>query len=161
MMPRDLLEQIHRDRAALAALWSGLAEAQMISRPGPQPDWSVKDLIAHVIWWESFIMGGVAGLLRGEKSKPSEHHDVLNRRAYEENKDRPLADVLAAFDANWPKLEALISSLSDEQLNTPAYYPTYDGIELLPILTAGTIGHYPAHMAGLRTYVERLQSSSP
>ena len=156
---RDLLERIREDRESLAALWGDLTEEQMTCYPGPQEDWSVKDLIAHVTWWESFIMEGVASLMRGEKSEPSEHHDILNQRVHERNKDRPLGDLLADFDANWPKLEALVTSLNDEQINSPAYYPTYDGIALLPILGAGTFSHYPAHLTDLRAYITKLSVS--
>jgi len=160
MTPHSLLDRIHRDREALAALWRGLTEEQMVHRPGPQEDWSVKDLVAHVTAWESFILERMTDLVNGEKSEPAEHQDVLNARAYEQHKDSPLADVLAAFDANWPKLEALVSSLNDEQINTPAYYRTYDGFALLPILRAGTFGHYPGHMVDLRTYAERIKSNT-
>lgn len=159
MTPHELLEQIHKDREALATLWGGLTEEEMIRCPGPQADWSVKDLVAHVTWWESFILARVTGLIKGEKSTPAEPQDVLNARAYEQYKDRPLTEVLAAFEANWPKLEALISSLNDEQINTPAYYRTYDGVALLPILRAGTFGHYPSHMADLHLYVESTRMS--
>ncbi len=102
-------------------------------------------------------MERVTDLINGEKSKPAEHQDVLNVRAYEQHKDCPLADVLAAFDANWLALKALITSLNDEQLNTPAYYRTDDGIALLSILRAGTFGHYPSHVDDLRAYVNRLK----
>jgi len=158
MAPHDLLERIRKDREALAALWGGLTEEQMVRRPGPQEDWSVKDLIAHTMWWESFILQRVTDLINGAESEPAEHQDVLNARACEQHKDTPLAKVLAAFDANWPKLEALISSLNDEQINTPAYYRTYDGVALLPILGAGTFKHYPSHVTDLRAYVERLKT---
>ena len=160
MTPHALLERIHTSREALAMLWRGLSEEQMIRRPGPQKDWSVKDLVAHVTWWESFILERVTELISGEKSEPAAHQDVLNARVYEQHRDWPLADVLAAFDANWPRLVALISSLSDEQINTPAYYRTYDGVALLPILRAGTFGHYPAHLADLRAYVESLAKTN-
>ncbi len=153
--PHDLLGRIHKDREALASLWRGLTQEQMIRRPGPQQDWSVKDLVAHITWWESFILERVSGLLNGASSAPAEQQDVLNARIYAQHKDSPLAEVLAAFDANWPRLEALISSLSEAQLNTPAYYRTYDGVALLPILAAGTFNHYPAHRIDLRAYVER------
>ena len=160
MTPRDLLEQIRKDREAMAKLWGSLTEEQMTHRPGPQADWSVKDLIAHTTWWESFILERVTDLINGTESEPAEPQDVLNARAYEQYKSSSLAEVLAVFDANWPKLETFISSLNDEQLNTPAYYRTYDGVALLPILRAGTLGHYPSHMADLRTYVKRLNPLS-
>ncbi len=159
LAPRDLLRRIHEDREALTALWSGMTAEQMVRRPGPQEDWSVKDLIAHLTWWESFILGRVTELMAGTTSGPAEHQDVLNARTYERQADSPLSEVLATFEANGPRLEALISSLSDDQLNTPAYYPTYDGIALLPLLEAGTTGHYPGHIADLRAYVERLRAA--
>jgi hypothetical protein len=159
MTPLDLLVRIRSVREPLAVLWDGLTDEQMICRPGPQENWSVKDLVAHVTWWESFILERVSDLMDGKESQPADHHDVLNARAYEQHKDSPLADVLAAFDANWPRLEALIMSLSGEQLNTPAYYRTHDGVALLPILAAGTFGHYPSHISDLRTYVGRIKRS--
>lgn len=158
MTPQDLLDRIRQDREALVALWSGLTKEQMVRRPGPQEDWSVKDLIAHITWWESFILERVKNLINGVRSQPAEHHDILNARAYEQYRNSSLAEVLAEFDANWHKLEAFISSMNEEQLNTPAYYPTYDGIALLPALRAGTFSHYPDHLTDLRSYVER---SSP
>ncbi len=156
MTPHDLLDRIRQGRAALAMLWGSLTAEQMVRRPGPQEDWSVKDLVAHIAWWESFILERVTDLINGARSEPAEHHDVLNARAYAQHKDSSLTAVLAAFDANWPRLEALIASLSDEQINTPAYYRTYDGVALLPILGAGTFSHYPSHMTDLRAYVDGL-----
>jgi hypothetical protein len=161
LTPHDLLDRIHQDLEALAALWGGLTEEQMVRRPGPQEDWSVKDLIAHITWWESFILERVIDLINRAKSEPAEHQDVLNARVYEQHKDTSLAKVLVAFDANWQKLEALISSLNDEQINTPAYYRTYDGVALLPILGAGTFSHYPSHTIDLNAYVERLKIPLP
>ncbi len=115
-------------------------------------------MIAHITWWESFILERVTDLINGALSEPSEHHDVLNARSYEQHKDSSVAEVLVEFKANWSKMEALILSLSDEQLNTPAYYRTYDGVALLPILEAGTISHYPSHMIDFCAYVERLHT---
>ena len=34
-------------RALLSSQWEGLSEEQMTQRPGPHPEWSVKDIIAH------------------------------------------------------------------------------------------------------------------
>jgi len=86
MTPQDLLDRIHQGRQALAALWCGLTKEQMIRRPGPQEDWSVKDLVAHITWWESFILERVTDLVNGAKSEPAGHQDVLNARAYEQQR---------------------------------------------------------------------------
>jgi hypothetical protein len=156
MTQQDLLKRIHIDREMLAKLWEGLTEEQVVQRPSPQEDWSVKDLIAHISWWENFIISRVRELINGKKSEPVEYHDLINARTYQCYKDSSFAEILAAFDANWLRLEALINTLTDKQINTPAYYQTYDGVALLPILAAGTFNHYPSHMSDLHAYVEKL-----
>lgn len=156
MAPQNVLDRIRYGRKSLEELWSGLNEEQMIQRPGPQEDWSVKDMISHIAWWESFVLERVTSLISGVTSEPAERQDIINARVHELHKDQPLSEVLAAFETNWTRWEDLISSLDDEQINTPAYYPTYDGIALLPIIGAGSFNHYPSHIADLHTYVESI-----
>ncbi len=78
----ELLERIREGRAALTALWAGLTEEQMMCRPGPQENWSVKDLVAHITWWEAFILERVTDLISGAPSEPAEDTDILNARVY-------------------------------------------------------------------------------
>lgn len=160
MTPPQLVRRLRQERQALAALWRPLTAEQLTRRPGPQPDWSVKDLIAHLVWWEAFSLERVGSLLNGVPSEPAADDAGLNQRAFEQSQDRSLAEVLAAFEAAGRQLETLIASLTDEQLNVPAYYPTYDGIALLPFLLAGTLNHYPGHAADLRAYTDRLAAQA-
>jgi hypothetical protein len=59
MNKAELIEAIRSERAELEALWAGATEEQMTRRPGPQADWSVKDLIAHLVSWEQKLAGAI------------------------------------------------------------------------------------------------------
>ena len=40
-------------RALLSSQWEGLSEEQMTQRPGPHPEWSVKDIIAQMFGYRT------------------------------------------------------------------------------------------------------------
>ncbi len=63
----------------LAAAWEGLPEELMIQRPGPHPEWSVKDIIAHLCWWENFAISRIAVLAAGLEINPIKDFDRLNK----------------------------------------------------------------------------------
>ena len=82
LTPQGLLQRIHDEREALAATWGALTMEQLVQRPGPQDDWSVKDLIAHVTRWESFILQRVTDLMDGVPSKPADRTETVPWRKY-------------------------------------------------------------------------------
>ena len=152
MTADDLLARAGSERADLAALWQGLTREQMTRRPGPQPDWSVKDLIAHITWWEQSATNWVSRALTGEMLTRTETPDELNARVHADNRDLPLETVLAAFDASWKPLEDLLMRLSDEEIND-AEVCNIREMPLLYFLVGNTFAHYADHADELRAYV--------
>ncbi|MCY3572646.1 MAG: ClbS/DfsB family four-helix bundle protein [Chloroflexi bacterium] len=157
MTADDLLERARTERAELAALWQGLTPQQMTRRPGPQPDWSVKDLIAHITWWEQSATNWVSRALSGELLTRTETPDELNARIFADNRDLPLATALDYFAASWRPLEDLLLRLSDEELND-AELCNIREMPLLYFLVGNTFAHYADHVEELRAYVESLLS---
>jgi hypothetical protein len=159
MTKDDLLARIRQDRAAFAALWHGLSEAQMTARPAIQATWSVKDLIAHITYWESYMIERVSRLLAGgadKRLRSDEEVDEINANVYAAHKDEALSAVLTAFDASLPRVEALIAPLTDEQINDASLYT---GMEIPPlyVIIGNTFGHYRDHVDDLRAYADRLR----
>ena len=108
MTADDLLERAKRERAELAALWQGLSETQMMQRPGPQTNWSVKDVIAHITWWEGAMVNWVSRAVSGEHFTRTETTEELNARIYDDNQDLPLDVVLDAFNSSFGSVEGLL-----------------------------------------------------
>ena len=155
MTAEDLLARAGSERADLAALWQGLNREQMTRRPGPQPDWSVKDLIAHITWWEQSATNWVSRALSGEMLTRTETPDELNARVHADNRDLPLETVLATFDASWKPLEDLLMRLTDEEIND-AEVCNIREMPLLYFLVGNTYAHYADHVDELQAYVGSL-----
>lgn len=152
----DMIARIRKDRGGFAQLWEGLSDVQMTQLPGPQSDWSVKDLIAHITWWEKHMVERVKKLLRQEDSSRSTDFDAINARVFADNKDRSLEDVLTEFDGHLEAVESLLRNLTDEQLNDPDYL-SFDGEEsILGHIIGNTWGHYGDHYGDLEGYVDSM-----
>src|SRR6476660_1857232 len=106
------LTEIREKHAELSALLDKMDEVQM-TQPNVYGELSVKDVLAHIIAWERMMMRWLADSQRGQipdrfapgfivkQDDPEEVMDeVINRlndKVYRENKDRPLAEVMADF----------------------------------------------------------------
>lgn len=153
MTPEELIARIRQDRAAFAALWQGLGEAEMLAHPGPQVDWSVKDLIAHITWWEQFIWRNIHTPEADEVAQVLADVDETNQGVFIASKDRPLLDVLAAFEASLAPLLTQISEFSADALNSPLP----GGGSALQYYIDNTWGHYGEHYDDLAGYISRLK----
>lgn len=151
--PSELWAEIQKARAEYSAAYAGLSEEEMTRRPGPQEDWSVKDQIAHLVWWENLAILRAALLPAAEETGTIGNLDDINAYVLAQSEHMPLAAVLAAFEANLARLEALCAGISDEVLNDkkgerrPPYW----------ILVTDTFEHYREHLPDLQRYVASLK----
>lgn len=157
MTKQELLGRVRNSRAAFKAKWRGLTEEQMTHVPGPTPEWSLKDLIAHTIWWETFTIARVTVMLAGQDVLPIEEFDRINALIHGHVKDLSLAHVLQDFESNLPRLEAMIASMTDEQLNDAESFNS-DGRSPLRLISDNTFGHYEEHRPDLERYVASLKA---
>lgn len=144
----ELLRRIELERAALEAALEGLSEAEML-RPVLDGGWSVKDVLAHIVAWEQLMIGWVEASLRGERPErpvtSDNWVDQLNARFYEENRERPLADVLDEFHRSGAEARQTAESLSEEELFDPERFPWREGSALFTMVAANTCWHYQDH----------------
>ncbi len=159
MTVEDLLDRSRSAREELARLWDGLSEADITRRPGPQMDWSVKDMIAHISWWETAMTDLVPRALAGEPIEFSGTIKDANATAFAENRDLSLARVLGEFETSWAQVESLLRQLSDCQINNTKVCQIF-GKPLRHFIAANTFVHYADHVEDLKRYIARLQSES-
>jgi hypothetical protein len=152
MKKAELLEKITSSRAEFETLLACFTAEQMaqLSMPG---GWSPKDALAHIAWWERRGHSVISAVLAGrepEYALDESDLDNVNRRTYEANHLRPLAEIrseeLAAFQA----LVTLTESLSDDDLDNPAKFAWMQAKPLSVLVEWNTFAHYEEHLPDLR-----------
>jgi hypothetical protein len=95
-----LLEKVQRAYEQLNTLLAPLSEEQKTT-PGVNGSWSVKDNLAHITAWQDLLPARIQSWITGhspaEFLPEFETEDEVNEYIYQQNKDRPLAEVEAAF----------------------------------------------------------------
>ena len=151
-MPRptsksDLLAAIEKERGALETLLELLTPEQMTD-PGVVGEWSVKDVLAHLVEWEQMVLGWHATGLRGETPEmPApgfkwNQTPQLNQQIYEKHRERPLDEVLERFRASHQEILGVIRGLSNEEMFTTGHFAWTKKNTLGTYLVSATSSHY-------------------
>jgi hypothetical protein len=156
MNKQDLLQVIHECREDIEACWEGATEDQLTARPGPQADWSVKDLIAHLTFWEQDMLTSLGNSALGTTPDWNADTNAVNARVFEANKDRSLDEIRAEFRRSLDQIDALVGGLSDDDLNSAERIPTPDHMPLWQYIADETYEHYrDDHCADVRAWARR------
>jgi uncharacterized damage-inducible protein DinB len=140
----DVLRLVGDSRAELEAALARVP-AERFEEPLLDGGWTVKDLLAHVTYWEWAFLSNI-----GEPPPPvprQDDVDVTNRAVYEFNRARPLADVRREFESTHRRLLERISEFDHDAINSR---PMEDRETVVWQFVAGeTWEHYPEHIAQL------------
>jgi len=159
----ELLSMIRAERARWEALLVEVGEAQM-TQAGVEGEWSVKDIIAHVTAYERWIVARLQSALRGETLRLEiDQLDLEQRNAwiFEENRNRPLHDVLAESKQVFQQVLKLAQTLSDEDLTDPHRLEPFldpvwtDGLPVWKCLAADSYEHYRQHIPFIRAWLDK------
>jgi uncharacterized protein (TIGR03083 family) len=141
------LTAIEKERGALETLLEALTDEQ-VTDPGVVGDWSVKDVLAHLVEWEQMVLGWHATGLRGETPEiPApgfkwNQTPQLNQHIYEKHRDRPLDEVLEQFQASHREILAVIQGLSNKELFTAGQFAWTKKNTLGAYMVSATSSHY-------------------
>ena len=127
--------------------FAGLSEQQMLE-PGVTGDWSVKDLIAHVSWWEEETLSHLPEILAGVR--PQRYLvlyggiDAFNAMMTEKWRHLPLTAVIERANTTHQQLMAFLSGIPGEQFASETKFRKR--------LRLDTYGHYPIHARAIRVW---------
>lgn len=163
-------QNIEKLLALIAADWQQLEDfiarltPEQLITPNPTTGWTVKDHLAHLAAWE----GGIVWLLTG-RPRPAgmglDDHtfyhtnmDEVNERIFQQNRERPVHEVMAHFQAIHQQMVETLTNLPEEYLLRP--YGDYDvagpgrddGRPIVRWIVADTYEHYQEHL----TYFNQL-----
>lgn len=111
-------------------------------------NWSVKDILAHLVGWEQRFIDWYQAGRRGETPQPPEvgytwrNMAVLNQKYYEMHKDEPLEKVLADFQASYHQILGLVEAMYEQEITQPGFYAWTGSLPLTAWIAANTSSHY-------------------
>jgi hypothetical protein len=160
-MPYDgtkeaLLAAILDARVRLEKKFSELSPNQMVW-PGYMDDWSVKDILAHLVDWEQRLIDWYQAGLRGEVPETPapgmswRDLQALNREGSENHRDEPLDLLMDDFLGSYQETPRLVEGMSEEEIYTPGYYEWTGSSSLYSHIAANTFRHYYWARTQIRT----------
>lgn len=154
MTKRRFLELLLTERERWDALLTEVGAARMTERALPG-GWTVKDVIVHVTWSEREMVGVMRERALVGSDLWNLTQDECNRIVYEENRERPLADVLAEARAVYRDFLDGVKHLDDDELTDPGRYlgmpPDWTPWR---ILAGCCYEHYAAHHKAIRAWLD-------
>ena len=146
----QLLKRVDRAWQGLLASYAGLSEAELM-QPGVTGDWSVKEIIAHVTWWEEEALTHLPVILDG--GRPPRYSvqyggiDAFNALMAERKAGLSLSEVLEARDETHRRLVEFLQTVPESELVRETRFRRR--------LRLDTYGHYRLHAEAIRAWRER------
>jgi DinB superfamily len=150
MNRHQLLKQLDKAWMAFKESYAGLSDSQL-TEPGVTGQWSVKDLIAHVTWWEEEALQHLPLILTG--GRPPRYSiqyggiDTFNAQMTAQKRGLSLSDVLRQRDATHRRLIGYVQSAPEEQFTRETRFRRR--------LRLDTYSHYPKHAKAIWEWRER------
>jgi hypothetical protein len=142
-----ILERIRTERRRLEQNLAQVPSGEM-ETAGVVGEWSVKDVLAHLVDWEQRFLGWYEAGRRGERpAVPApgigwDELDLLNRQIYQRNRGRPLEEVLTDFHASYARVFAVIRDIPEDEIFTPGRYSWLGENAMVGPILANTANHY-------------------
>ncbi len=147
MVRAQLLKRLDKAWVAFKASYAGLAEAELLE-PGVTGNWSVRDIIAHVTWWEEEALTHLPLILEG--GRPPRYSvkyggiDAFNAQMTEQKKSLSLSEVLQQQGDTHRRLIEYIQRAPEEQFTRETRFRRR--------LRLDTYSHYPKHAQAIRKW---------
>lgn len=145
----QLLRRIERAWDDLKRSYAGMSDAELLE-PGVTGNWSVRDIIAHVTWWEEEALKHLPLVLVG--GRPPRYSvsyggiDAFNALMTNEKAALSLEEVLRERDETHARLLAYVERAPEDRILRETRFRRR--------LRLDTYGHYPKHAEAIRALRE-------
>src|SRR2546430_554251 len=147
MGKQQLLRRLDQAWAEFRESYAGLSDADLM-RAGVTGTWSVRDIIAHVTWWEEEALTHLPLVLAGGRApRHSVAHGgigAFHAKMTEQRKPRSVVQILTQQDEGHPRPGPFVHGAPEEQLSGDTRFRRR--------LRLDTYGHYPKHARAIRTW---------
>jgi len=150
MNKKQLLRQLDKRWTEFNESYVGLSHSQM-TKNGVTGDWSVKDIIAHVTWWEEEALKHLPLINNGVRpptyAKVYGGIDAFNALMTEQKRWLSVSEVLTQRDETHQRLVVYIERAPDEQFSRETRFRRR--------LRLDTYSHYPKHAKAIIAWREK------
>ncbi|HEX5546225.1 MAG TPA: DinB family protein [Ktedonobacterales bacterium] len=148
------------------AQWNGLlvqVGPDRMEIPGVEGTWSVKEVIAHLTWYERAVLDGAARVMNtGTFTRANDGlgMDERNARIADESRARSVDDVLAEADDVFTQLLTMIAACPDELLNNAKVLGLPDDVPPWMRVANNSYLHYQQHEQSIRAWLARQNAAT-
>jgi uncharacterized protein (TIGR03083 family) len=149
----SIANKLTEARVVLAQTLDPLTEEQA-AQVMVTPEWSVKDVIAHLAGAERGMLGIAQRMARGEdpQLRPDYNNDTYNARQVAKRKGRSLADLRAELDGTRADMLSYLESLTPVQVDFLGQHPLAGEVTLKELLVI-IYSHATTHRGEIATSV--------
>lgn len=155
MTGRQLLQRLDKAFEDFRASYAGLSEAELLES-GVTKAWSVRDIIAHVTWWEEEALKHLPLVLAGRR--PPRYSvtyggiDAFNALMTARKEGLSLSDVFREQAETHQRLVDYLQRIPEEQFASETRFRHR--------LRLDTYSHYPKHAEAIRRWRTQKAASS-
>lgn len=175
----DELEQLAQDGPMTSARLTGILRTEQarwnalldqigmerMDEPGVEGTWSVKEIVAHLTWYERAVVDGARQFMeQGTYTRPADQQPALtiderNAHIAAENQTRPVRDVLAEAEQVFNQLLAVVEACPDDLLNDPRAVGRPDEIAPWLLIATNSFAHFRHHEPAVRAWLDSPDQS--
>ncbi len=155
MTAARLADILRTERAQWNALLAQVGPNRM-EIPGVEGTWSVKELVAHLTWYERAVVDGARQITStGTFTRPNDGlgMDERNARIAAESRARPADEVLAEADDVFAQLLKVIATCPDDLLNNAKLLGLPDDVPPWMRVANNSYLHYQQHERSIRSWL--------
>jgi hypothetical protein len=152
---QNILNLVQNTHADLMDLIASLSPQEKTAR-GNLKQWSIKDMVAHLNFWEGHFINQLDRQAKGEKIPTAgDYLDQVNDGVLYEHMDQTLKDALSEYKQIHAELLKKYENFSAEDLSDPKKFAWLEGRPMSDRILGNSVWHPQSHIADF--YIKHSQ----
>ncbi len=154
----EILTELENQRERLLVALEPLPD-EALTKPDAAGKWSIADILAHLVSWESELVTGLLRIDQGKRPKKLldayQDEQLYNDQRFEENRERDLDRIFDDLFRVRRQLEGWIEEFDDRALGDPKRFKWANGRPLWRFIKECSFGHEMEHLADIEAFAAR------
>ncbi|MDX1995354.1 MAG: ClbS/DfsB family four-helix bundle protein [bacterium] len=153
----EILRRLETEYLKLHSALDNLSAVQM-EQGGVVGTWSVKDVLAHMIYWNRFPIEEIGHALRGEPFPNKDwEDDEINAQVVAQYQANTADDVRAEFNTSFMEVVEYIRRLPDSAFQPGNEIEQQTGETIHGIFANNTYDHYALHLEQIQEWMRQTR----